>query len=197
METQMSELTLPEERVLGAIEHLNREHQQTMLTLARALADAAWAQSATLTALDARGLDLLVTDGNGRQETRRLEFQQPIQDVEQLRQALMQLADRANPPDGLQRVATARVATPKAVRYLKALCNHFDRKATATYDDVSGRIQFSFGDCELRAADDALLITVRAESDTMFTRVKDVVADHLVRFGNKEELVVNWVEAEA
>lgn len=92
-------------------------------------------------------------------------------------------------------VAYACVETAKALRYLKALCNHFDRKVTASYDDVNGCIQFPFGDCELHAAADALLITVSAESETMLARTKDVVADHLVRFGEKEELAVNWVDA--
>ena len=84
--------------------------------------------------------------------------------------------------------------TTKASRYLKALCNHFDRKANARYDDSSGHVQFPFGECTLRATEDALLIQVVAESETMLARVKHVVADHLVRFGVNEELVVNWVD---
>ena len=92
--------------------------------------------------------------------------------------------------------AQATVPTQKAARYLKALCNHFDRKATASYDDVNGRVQFPFGECTLQAQADALQITVVAESETMLARTKHVVADHLVRFGHKEELQVNWLEIE-
>jgi hypothetical protein len=91
--------------------------------------------------------------------------------------------------------AAAHVETAKASRYLKALCNHFARKVTACYDDVNGRVQFPFGDCELHATADALHITVTAVDETMLARTKDVVADHLVRFGEKEELAVNWVDA--
>ncbi len=91
--------------------------------------------------------------------------------------------------------ATAHVETAKASRYLKALCNHFARKVQASYDDDYGRVQFPFGDCELRATADALHITVTAVNKTMFVTAKDVVADHLVRFGEKEELTVNWVDA--
>ncbi len=90
--------------------------------------------------------------------------------------------------------ATAQVETAKASRYLKALCNHFARKVTASYDDDYGRVQFPFGDCELRATTNALLITVTAVDETMFVTAKAVVADHLVRFGEKEELTVNWVD---
>jgi hypothetical protein len=177
------------------MEHLNAEHQKTLILFARELGGADWAQAATITAIDGQGFDLSVTDGNGRREPRRVAFLEPVQEAGQLRQAFIQLADQADAPDGLRRVATARVATTKASRYLKALCNHFDRKANAAYDDVNGRVQFPFGDAEFHAEADALLLTVTAESDIMFARVKDVVADHLVRFGNKEELIVDWVDA--
>ena len=118
------------------------------------------------------------------------------QSPNELRLAFVKLADQADPADGVQRVATAQVKTPKAARYLKALCNHFDRKAEARYDDNNGHIQFSFGECSLHAVEDALLLQVIAESDTRFDRVKHVVADHLVRFGVMEELVVDWVDTE-
>jgi iron complex transport system substrate-binding protein len=60
------------------------------------------------------------------------------QSPNELRLGFVNLADQADPADGVQRVATAQVATPKASRYLKALCNHFDRKAEARYDDNRG-----------------------------------------------------------
>lgn len=173
---------------------MNQDHQKNLLAYARVLVGASWAETAVITALDAHGFELLIEGGNGRQETHTILFPQPAQDATQLQTAFILLAEQADPPDGVQRVATAHVPTPKASRYLKALCNHFDRKATASYDDHNGRIQFAFGECTLQAADEALLIRVVAESDTMFTRVKHVVADHLVRFGNKEELLVNWVD---
>lgn len=192
----MTELHLSEEIVAGAIEHMNRDHQNSLLACARRLVGLPWARTATLMALDARGFDLLVGDGNGRQETHRIQFPQLVADAAALRMAFMQLADQADPADGIQRIATAHVATPKASRYLKALCNHFDRKANAHYDDTSGQIQFPFGECTLEVIDDALLIQVVSESETMFTRVKHVVADHLVRFAVKEELTVNWADTE-
>lgn len=113
------------------------------------------------------------------------------------RLANVQLDEKADPPDGIQRVATAHVETAKASRYLKALCNHFDRKAVATYDDENGCVQFPFGHCDLHAKEDALLITITADSETRFNRTKYVVADHLIRFGSKEELHVIWVDAVA
>lgn len=193
----MTEIYLPEEITSGVIEHMNREQQNSLLACARRLAGLPWAKTATLTTLDASGFDLLVGDGNGHQETHRIQFPQLVADAAALRMAFIQLADQADPADGIQRLATARVVTPKASRYLKALCNHFDRKANARHDDTSGQVQFPFGKCTLQVVEDALLIQVMAESESMFTRVKHVVADHLVRFAVKEELTVNWVDAKA
>ncbi len=187
--------TLPEEVVQGVIHHLNSDHQAAVLNYARQLAGADWAQSAEVTGVDGVGFEMLVGDGNGRSETIRITFPEPIQSPNDLRMAFVKLADQADPADGVQRTATAEVLTDKSSRYLKALCNHFDRKAEARYDDNSGHVKFPFGECTLHASEKALLLQVVAESETMFARVKHVVADHLIRFGTKEELVVEWVDA--
>lgn len=91
--------------------------------------------------------------------------------------------------------AHAAVETPKAARYLKALCNHFDRKATAEYTDTRGTVQFGFGRCELNALDHTLLIDVQADDAENFARIKHVVADHLVRFSTDEALNVQWTDS--
>lgn len=188
----MGDMLLTQETILAAIEHMNRDHQKNLLAYARVLANASWAESATLTDLDASGFDLLVADSRGRQATHRLSFLRPVEDANQLRLAFIQLAEQAALPDGIQHVAIAQVATAKASRYLKALCNHFDRKAAASYDDNVGRVQFPFGNCEFRAEEAALFIRVTAESDAMLHRVKHVVGDHLMRFGANENLQLHW-----
>jgi len=90
--------------------------------------------------------------------------------------------------------AQATVETPKASRYLKALCNHFNRKVTAEYTDTTGNVQFGFADCQMTATDVTLDISIQADNEDNFKRVKHVVADHLVRFGNHETLEVVWVD---
>lgn len=92
--------------------------------------------------------------------------------------------------------ATAHVATPKAGRYLKALCNHFDRKATASYHNNDGRIVFSFGTCDMQANDGILTMQVGADDQEQFERVKNVMAKHLIRFANKEALQVDWSDTQ-
>lgn len=103
----------------------------------------------------------------------------------------------ADAPPAHPRAARARVETPNAARYMKALCNHFERKVPAQYDGTHGVAHFSFGTCEMDAQPDALLLHIAAEDETAFERVKHVVEDHLVRFGSKENLQIAWVEATA
>ncbi len=190
----MDSHALPESLTQGAIQHMNADHQHSLLFYARQLAGCDWAEKATMITLDTVGFELAVI-GNGRQETHYIPFPTPVMDVQGLRATLIALAQPAASSTRSQRAATARVATTKASRYLKALCNHFDRKATASYADHHGRVQFSFGECEFQADDMALLIRVSADSEAMLTRVKYVVADHLERFGANENLRVGWNEA--
>lgn len=95
------------------------------------------------------------------------------------------------------RAARARVETANAARYMKALCNHFERKVPAHYDGTHGIAHFPFGTCEMDAQPDTLLLHIAAESEPAFERVKHVVEDHLVRFGSKEALQVVWAEVSA
>lgn len=78
----------------SAIAHMNGDHADAVLAYARGLAGLTWAEAATLTGLDAAGLDLHVT-GSGRAEHVRVPFDQPLTDAAQLRPTLVALAQRA------------------------------------------------------------------------------------------------------
>ena len=93
-----------------------------------------------------------------------------------------------------KKTATASVQTDKSLRYLKALCNHFNRKVEANYSGNLGKVTFPFGQCVMEATEDALLIDVSAANDEWFERTKFVVADHLIRFGEKDDLTVEWAD---
>ena len=93
-----------------------------------------------------------------------------------------------------KKMATASVATDKGLRYLKALCNHFNRKVEASYSGNLGKVNFPFGECIMEATDAALLIDISSPTDEWFERTKFVVADHLIRFGEKDELKVEWMD---
>ncbi|GIK28334.1 MAG: DUF2218 domain-containing protein [Chloroflexi bacterium] len=88
--------------------------------------------------------------------------------------------------------ATGSVATDKAVRYLKALCNHFSHKVPAAYDDNHGTVQFGFGTCEMFADDTSLTFHIDAETEENLARVQHVVADHVERFTGADALKVAW-----
>ncbi|MCA9884626.1 MAG: DUF2218 domain-containing protein [Anaerolineae bacterium] len=90
--------------------------------------------------------------------------------------------------------AHAIVETEKASRYMKALCNHFDRKVTATYDDDQGTVQFGFGDCQMQASSDSLVIDIQADGDENFNRIKHVIGDHLIRFSGEDITAIEWVD---
>ena len=92
--------------------------------------------------------------------------------------------------------AQASVTTEKASRYLKALCNHFNKKVSAVYEDNHGVVQFGFGVCEMDVQGEQLIMRVQAENDELFARVKYVVADHLERFSGEEQLQVEWIDAQ-
>ena len=189
------ELTF-EQAAHSLTDYLNDELPRTVLEVSRKLGDAPDAQSAKVLGIDPSGVDLSITGENELVKFVRIDFPHPAADPNDMRGMLMGLVDSVDEADGVARVATARVETPRASRYLRALCNHFDRKVQAEYDDNEGHIHFPFGECELRAEADALLITVSADSEVRMARTRHVVADHLLRFAQKETLQVDWVTVE-
>ncbi|MER6302352.1 DUF2218 domain-containing protein [Kitasatospora sp. NPDC001539] len=90
-------------------------------------------------------------------------------------------------------VSTARVVTDRPGRYAKQLAAHMGRKIEATFSEETGRgtLVFGAGTATLEAAPDALLLTVEGERENL-PGLEDVVGRHLVRFGTRDELVVEW-----
>ncbi len=84
------------------------------------------------------------------------------------------------------------IATPNASKYLQQLCKHFSHKLPATFDEQSGRVTFTIGECDLSAEAGALKISLTAADNERMAQLQDVVARHLVRFAFREELIFNW-----
>ena len=93
--------------------------------------------------------------------------------------------------------STATVATDRAARYGKQLVSHLGRRATAEWDEQTGTGWVDFGEsrAELSARPEGLDIRLSAEPDAL-ARMEDVVGRHLVRFGARDELTVQWVRAD-
>ncbi|MFJ4192375.1 DUF2218 domain-containing protein [Kitasatospora sp. NPDC089509] len=90
-------------------------------------------------------------------------------------------------------VSTARVATDRSARYAKQLAAHMSRKIETSFSPETGlgTLVFRAGTATLEARPDALLLSVEGEREDLPT-LEDVVGRHLVRFGSRDELVVEW-----
>jgi len=91
-------------------------------------------------------------------------------------------------------IATTRVPTAHASRYLQQLCKHWSHKFPVNFTPHNGRIELPLGVCILDADADGLGLLLDTASDQL-TRMEDVVAEHIKRFAFKEELRFDWVEA--
>ncbi|MDQ0597417.1 hypothetical protein QF037_001762 [Streptomyces canus] len=87
----------------------------------------------------------------------------------------------------------ARVATDRPHRYAKQLASHLGRRSETSWDEGSGEggIVFQNGTGTLTATEGALLLAVETDAEHLAV-LEDVVGRHLVRFGTKDELVVEW-----
>ncbi|MGN9758464.1 DUF2218 domain-containing protein [Streptomyces sp. SD31] len=87
----------------------------------------------------------------------------------------------------------ARVVTDRPHRYAKQLASHLGRRSQTSWDEEAGegRIVFQGGTGTLAATEGALLLSVEADAERLGL-FEDVVGRHLVRFGTKDELVVEW-----
>ena len=94
---------------------------------------------------------------------------------------------------------TATVATDRPSRYGKQLVNHLSRRAVGSWDDDHELGWIEFGTdgnrVELVAENGALEMTLAADGDAV-ERLEDVIGRHLVRFGTRDELVVEWHRAD-
>jgi hypothetical protein len=92
--------------------------------------------------------------------------------------------------------SAAHVATPTPDRYAKQLASHLGHRVPVSQGaDGSTVLTFGAGTATLRSADGALVMVAEAADDAGLAQVEDVLARHLVRFGERQELTVTWVPA--
>lgn len=88
---------------------------------------------------------------------------------------------------------SAKVVTLSGSKYLQQLCKHWSHKFAVEFDAEQGRIPFSDDQLiTLQAQDDHLLVTITAGNPEDLPRLETVLANHLVRFAFREELVFDW-----
>ena len=86
----------------------------------------------------------------------------------------------------------AQVPTPRALRNMTRLCKHFAHKADVTITGSDAHCSFAFGQCDMHATEDQLVIDCQAETDEAQKRLRFVLADHLFRFSREEVLQIDW-----
>lgn len=99
-------------------------------------------------------------------------------------------------PDRL--VSTATVTTGRAPRYGKQLVSHLGRRLVGAWDEASASGSLDMGDgaahVDLTSTPDALVIRIKAAEEDIDT-YENVVKRHLERFGERDELRVEWVRS--
>ncbi len=91
------------------------------------------------------------------------------------------------------KVSTVDVKTGNAVSYMKQLCRHWAHKFPVAFDDSTGTIELPQARCVLSASPETLGVKLAMPEDADQDRMERVVAEHLQRFGFREELVFAWV----
>jgi hypothetical protein len=93
---------------------------------------------------------------------------------------------------GMDLVSQAVVATNRAERFAKQLASHLGQRMAVTTVHGDQQLSFSAGRCLLTPRPDALVLTATAAGADALASVQEVIARHLVRFGAKDELTVEW-----
>ena len=89
--------------------------------------------------------------------------------------------------------ATASVATASPERYAKQLASHLGRRCEIREEMGGIRIVLAdTGDCLLTSREGALDLAATAVGPDELDRVTHVVGSHLERFGQRNELTVDW-----
>lgn len=85
------------------------------------------------------------------------------------------------------------MATDRPQRYAKQLAGHWSGKGSVEADAARTVIRFDSGQVVTMVPNaGALAIEVSVPDGMDADRFAQVVADHLVRFGQRDELVVTW-----
>lgn len=113
--------------------------------------------------------------------------------------------------------AEAHVATEDASRYLVRLCQHAGKMSgrqrhrprthsggggaqpemqRAEWSSTDGILVLNWGQCTLHAAPGTLTLRAEAADQDSLTRIQDLVAGRLEKFGRREHLAVTWHPAQ-
>ena len=82
----------------GIIEHMNDDHPDSLVDMARGLADFDWAENAVMTEVDRYGFEMIVegeVDGGPHEESTRIAFEEVLDEASEAREAMIVLVEEA------------------------------------------------------------------------------------------------------
>jgi hypothetical protein len=88
--------------------------------------------------------------------------------------------------------ARADVPTDAPERYAKQLVSHLGRRVEWTTEGPTSTAAIAGGTGVVEVGDGVLTLRAQAPDRESLERVQDVLARHLERFGQRNELVVTW-----
>jgi uncharacterized protein len=91
-------------------------------------------------------------------------------------------------------ISSATVTTDRPQRYGKQLVSHLSRRVTGEWDEASasGQLTFPSGRADLSCTPTTLVLRLEVPAGDL-DRMEDVLGRHLVRFGARDELLVQWI----
>ena len=98
-------------------------------------------------------------------------------------------------------LSIAVVSTDASERYGKQLLSHLGHKVTMEplpdQPAPAGRLVFAYGVGTVLPLNGDLVMRAAAANAEALARVQDVLGRHLLKFGARRELVINWQPAES
>jgi hypothetical protein len=88
--------------------------------------------------------------------------------------------------------ARADVRTDVPERYAKQLVSHLGRRVEFTVDGPRSTASIAGGTGVVEVGDGVITLLAEASDTETLDRVQDVLGRHLERFGQRNELVVEW-----
>lgn len=92
--------------------------------------------------------------------------------------------------------STATVVTERPARYGKQLMSHFARKITTEWKDDRGFADFGVATARLTTDTEGLRFDVESDTVEALERAEGVIARHLVKFGHRDNVRVDFVRAD-
>lgn len=89
----------------------------------------------------------------------------------------------------------ANVTTDSPERYAKQLASHLGHKITVTQDGETSVFTLGTATGRVTPGTGELVMVALAETEEELARVEDVLGRHLVRFGERQGLTVDWSRA--